>query len=267
MNVAQVKELAPVLKDLQTQINVIAALTIRELQGLMKGYNYGFAWALLEPIMFIAVMRVMRSAFKGLTPPNMPPTTFLILGIVPFYLYVDAIGAVYRSLGEPDNLLKFPRVTPVDVAIASALCDFCIYFVLFCLFMLSASIYEGAWPPENLLKVVLTVIMLWMLGISLGFVVGAASRVFPPVKQFISYYNLVNRMIGGMLFVITMFPSIYWPWLTWNPTIHCSEMLRDGWFVTYTSPVADPVYVLEWILGLLLLGLSLERFQRRMPYA
>jgi hypothetical protein len=44
------------------------------------------------------------------------------------------------------------------------------------------------------------------------------------------------------------------------------EMLRDAWFVTYTSPVADPVYVLEWVLGLMLLGLSLERYQRRMPY-
>ena len=41
---------------------------------------------------------------------------------------------------------------------------------------------------------------------------------------------------------------------------------RDAWFVTYTSPVADPTYIMEWILGLWLLGLSLERFQRRVPY-
>jgi hypothetical protein len=43
-------------------------------------------------------------------------------------------------------------------------------------------------------------------------------------------------------------------------------MMRDAWFVTYTSPVASPAYVMEWILGLLLLGLSLERFVRRVPY-
>jgi capsular polysaccharide transport system permease protein len=255
-----------VIADIRTQINVIAALTIRELQSLMKGYNYGFAWALLEPLMFIAIMRLARSAFKGLTPPNMQPSTFLILGIVPFYLYIQAVGAVYKSISGTDNLLKFPRVTPIDVAIAAALCDFCIYFALFLVFLVFFSIYEGAWPPQDPLAVCLAFIALWMLGMGLGFVVGTAARVFPPLKQFVSYYNLANRMMGGMLFVITMFPSSFWPYFTWNPVLHCMEMLRDAWFVTYTSPVASPAYVMEWILGLWLLGLSLERFQRRVPY-
>jgi capsular polysaccharide transport system permease protein len=255
-----------VLADLKTQFNVIKALTIHELQDAGKAYNYGFAWALLEPIMFIGIMRALRSALKGLTPPDMPPTTFLIVGIVPYYMYLSAMGAVYKSLSEPDKMLQFPRVTPIDVAIAASLRDFCIYFAVYCIFLVPVSIYEGAFPPENALKVFVLYLVIWMLGVSFGFVAGAAARVFPPIKQFISYYNILNRMIGGMLFVITMFPSVYWPYLTWNPTLHCMEMIRDGWFVTYTSPVADPAYVAEWILGLTLLGLSLERYQRRMPY-
>lgn len=254
------------LADLRTQFNVIIALTIRELQQLMKSYNYGFAWALFEPIMFIGLMRVARSAFKGLTPPNMPPSTFIVIGIIPFYMYMNAMQMAYKSVAGPSNMLDFPRVTPVDLAIAAALSDFCIYFTLFCLFAGSFSIYEGAWPPQNGLEVAAVVVLMWLLGISLGLVVGTAARVFPPLKQFVGYYNLVNRMAGGMLFVITMFPSTYWPYFTWNPLLHCSEMIRDAWFVTYTSPVSDPIYVLEWLLGLSLLGLSLERFQRRVPY-
>jgi capsular polysaccharide transport system permease protein len=132
--------------------------------------------------------------------------------------------------------------------------------------LLPISIYDGVFPPENIVKVFCAVIALWMLAVSLGFVAGTAMRVFPPVKQFVSYNNLINRMAGGMLFVVTMFPSEYWPYFTWNPVLHCEEMLRDGWFVTYTSPVADPAFVAECILGMLLLGLSLERYQRRIPY-
>jgi capsular polysaccharide transport system permease protein len=255
-----------VFADIRTQLNVIVALTIRDLQSLMKSYNYGFAWALLEPIMFIGLMRVARSAFKGLTPPDMPPTTFLIVGIIPFYLYVASVSAVYKAVAEPDNMLQFPRVTPIDLAISSALSDFCIYITIYAVFLIPASIYEHVFPPENGLKVIAVVITMWVMGVALGFVVGTAARVFPPIKQFVGYYNLVNRMAGGMLFVITMFPSVYWPYLTWNPILHCSEMIRDGWFVTYTSPVADPMYVFYCILGLLLLGLSLERYQRRVPY-
>jgi len=251
---------------LRTQLRVIATLTIRDLQNLMRGYNYGFAWALLEPVIFIGLMRIARSAFKGLTPPDMPPNTFLILGIVPFYMYNSALGSAYQAISGPDTLLQFPRVTPIDIALGSALSDFCIYFALFLGFVGFFSIYERAWPPQNGLEVLLVFIALWIMGVGLGIVVGTAARVFPPIKQFISYYNLANRMLGGMLFVITMFPSSFWPYFTWNPILHCMEMLRDGWFVTYTSPVASPAYVIEWILGLFLLGLSLERFQRRVPY-
>jgi capsular polysaccharide transport system permease protein len=255
-----------VFADLRTQFNVIVALTVRELQGLGKSYNYGFAWALLEPLMFIAVMRGLRSVLKGLTPPDMPPTTFLMVGIIPFFLYVDALGSIHRTMAKPSSLFQFPRVTPIDVAIAAALTDFCIYAAMIVLLLVPSSIYEGVFPPQNVLKFLMAIMLLWSLGVAWGFVVGAAARVLPPIRQFVSYYNFINRMAGGMLFVITMFPSMYWPYLTWNPVLHCMEMLHDAWFVTYTSPVADPAYVLEWLIGLLLLGLSLERYQRRLPH-
>jgi capsular polysaccharide transport system permease protein len=73
-------------------------------------------------------------------------------------------------------------------------------------------------------------------------------------------------MIAGMFFVITMIPTTFWPYLTWNPLLHLNEFMRDMWFASYTSPVADAGFVAECILGFLLLGLSLERFMRRVPY-
>ncbi len=254
------------LADLRTQLNVIAALTIRGLQSLQRTYNYGFAWALLEPLMFIAILRIARSFLKGLTPGTLPPTTFIVLGIIPSYMFLNAMSSVMKATGDQDKMLQFPRVTPVDIGIASALQSFCIYFVLFLVFVIPSSIIEHAWPPQNVLEVLFALFAMLTLGISLGFVFGAVRRVFPPIKQFVSYYTLANRMIGGMMFVITSIPSVYWPWLTWNPLLHCSEMIRDGWFVQYTSPIASPGFVLEWILGMLLLGLSLERFVRRIPF-
>ena len=96
---------------------------------------------------------------------------------------------------------------------------------------------------------------------------GTAARVFPPVKQFVSYYNSCQS--HGRRHAVRHHDvpiRRYWPYLTWNPVLHCMEMLREGWFVTYTSPVADPDLCPGVVLGLLLLGLSLERYQRRMPY-
>src|SRR5579862_5068029 len=149
-----------VFADLKTQFNVIAALTVRELQGLGKAYNYGFAWALLEPLMFIALMRGLRSVLRGLTPPDMPPTTFIMVGIIPFYLYADSLGSVYKSIAGSNNLVQFPRITPIDIAIASAASDFCLYSAVMLLLLVPASIYEGVFPPQNVLKFLLVLLLL-----------------------------------------------------------------------------------------------------------
>jgi capsular polysaccharide transport system permease protein len=51
--------------------------------------------------------------------------------------------------------------------------------------------------------------------------------------------------------------------IRWNPVLHVIELVRDGWFVSYDSSVANPTYVLAFVLGFLSLGLLLERVVRR----
>lgn len=255
------------LSELRTQFNIIGALTVYDLQGQMKKYNYGYAWVILEPMMFIAFIRLARQFFSPLAPPNdMPPLTFYTLGIIPLFLYMDVMKEVYSAAGTSSKLLQFPRVTPVDLAISCGLSSFCIYFVLFWIFVLPLSIFEGAWPPKNPLGVMETLLALWVFSVALGFVCSAPFRVFPPTSQFVAYTNRAVRMIAGMFFVITMIPTTLWPYLTWNPLLHLNEFMRDSWFASYTSPIADAGYVAECTLGLLVLGLSLERFMRRVPY-
>ncbi len=70
---------------------------------------------------------------------------------------------------------------------------------------------------------------------------------------------------SGAFFVITTLPPGAWPYLDWNPLLHIDELMRVYWFTTYNSPVASPSYLVFCLMGLLVLGLSLERFIRRVP--
>jgi ABC-type polysaccharide/polyol phosphate export permease len=117
------------------------------------------------------------------------------------------------------------------------------------------------------LPVIYGLVSAWMLGIAAGFIISGAYRVFPPTKQFVSYTSFALRISGGMFFCITMIPVAWWPLLSWNPVLQATEMTRDGWFQGYVSPIANPLYIGECILGMLLLGLSIERFMRRVPFA
>ena len=255
------------LKDLKAQIDVLKALTIHNLSGQLSKLNYGYVWLILEPIIYIAFIRLARIAFNPIAPPdNMPPLTFYTLGVIPTFLCFDVIGKTYTTAGASSGLLMFPNVTPVDVALAAALTSFCVYFTMFWILLVPVSIYEGAWPPRDPLALMLTFIGIFLLSTAIGFVLSGAYRVFPLLTKFWAMIHRALKMVSGMFFVITMIPVTFWPYLTWNPLFHLSELIRQSWFSTYTSPIASPLYVSEWTLGSLLLGLSIEKFMRRIPY-
>jgi ABC-type polysaccharide/polyol phosphate export permease len=48
-----------------------------------------------------------------------------------------------------------------------------------------------------------------------------------------------------------------------NPMTHAIELVREGWFPSYTARHVDVAYPLSWILVLAFFGLSLERVARR----
>src|SRR5690242_18994155 len=106
------------LQALSTQISVIAALTIRALQGQMHRYNYGFAWAFVQPILYIVLLRLMHSLYGGFRPPDMPPMTFLVIGVIPHFIYIYPMQETYKAMWGEDALLTLPRVTQFDICVA-----------------------------------------------------------------------------------------------------------------------------------------------------
>jgi capsular polysaccharide transport system permease protein len=197
----------------------------------------------------------------------MTPLTFYTLGVLAVFMSFDVINMVFRAAGSPSALFSFPSVTAIDLALAQSVASFCVYFAIFWVFLLPISIYEGVWPPHDLLELMLAFVGLYLLSVGLGFVLSGVYRVFPMIAKFWAMVTRILRMTSGMFFVITMMPLAIWPYLSWNPILQIAEMLREAWFGTYKSPIADPMYVAAWILGLLLFGLSIERFMRRIPYA
>jgi capsular polysaccharide transport system permease protein len=253
--------------DFRTQFNVLRTLAIHNLQGQMKTYNYGFAWVLLEPIIYIAAFRLVRKLFGGgMTTSGMTPLMFYILGVLPLYFCLNGFKS-YAVLASSSNLLSFPRVTRSDLAIAEGVASFAVYFLLFWLIAVPVSIYEGVWPPQNVIPILFALVVSWVMGLAVGFALSGFYQVFPPLKQFVGYIVFGFRMISGFFFCIVMIPVEYWPYLTWNPLLHITELVRDAWFESYVSPIASPMFVVECAVGLLLLGLSVVRYMRRIPLA
>lgn len=231
----------------------------------MSSYRYGFAWVLLEPLIFIGAFRMMRRAFGSLAQPSgMTPLMFYVLGVFPIFIFFEGMRS-YAIAATKSKLLDFPGVSPLDLTIAKNMSGFAVYFLLFWVLAVTVSNFEGVWPPDNALKITLALLAAWVLGQGVGLVISGGYLFFPPLKQFVGYTNIVVRLISGMFFCITMIPVVFWPYLTWNPLLHVTEMTRDAWFESYVSPVADPRFLFQCVLGTTLLGLLVERSMRRVP--
>jgi capsular polysaccharide transport system permease protein len=248
-------------KALRTQLHVIAALTIRGMQNERKKFKYGYVWAFIQPASMIFILRFMMRA-TGLEPTGMGATTYVVIGVFGIFMFLQTMASTsFRSSRR--GLLIIPRVTTLDMLIANALQAFVLYTILFWLFVIPSSIIDGDWPPEDPLGVQVALIADWLLGLSFAFTVNAMSRYFPPITEFKKFISRTLRLISGMFFTITSLPYWLWPYFTWNPVLHITELMRSYWFTVYTTPIGSLPFVFMWVGGLTLLGLSLERYLRR----
>src|SRR5689334_2878375 len=115
---------------LARQFNIIKALTIHDLQGQMRTYNYGFVWMLLDPLIYIFIFRMARrAAGVSAAAGGMTPFMFFILGMFRLSLYLAGQKAG-MSVERTSNLLLFPRVTAWDVAFAGGVSQLTIYLAV-----------------------------------------------------------------------------------------------------------------------------------------
>jgi capsular polysaccharide transport system permease protein len=253
------------LEAVGSQIRVISALAIREIQNQNNKLEVGLAWAFVEVLLYVAVISLVRVVLRAFMPPNMPPLTFLITGILPWQTFLHTMKSVQSAATKNKNLLSLPIITPLDLVLASAVKELCVYSIVFFALALTSSYYEGVGFPRFPLGIILLYLAAWLMGIGYGLICVPALRMFPPAKWLLTPLLRVGFWTSGLYFVMATLPTTTWPYMTWNPMLHVNELMRTYWFTTYNTPVGSPAYIIECLCGMLLLGLMLERYIRRVP--
>ena len=251
------------LKLINTQIRVIHALALREIQSQQAKLAYGFGWVFFDAFLAFAAMMIIKFAIRGFNRPGVPPVTFLVSGLIPWMMFQTTYHAPGGAIQKGKRLLELPMVTELDLVLASALRIFLVYTILFILLGVIAAIVDGIAPPRFPLGIALLFFFMSLMGIAFGFVLMALSRLYSPAGKFVGFFLRFAMIISGVVFQLTMFPPTIWPYLLWNPLLHVEELLRIYWFSNYQTPGISPLYVAESLLGMSFLGLLLERYMRR----
>ena len=102
---------------------VVFALIMRESRTRYGTSNIGYTWAIIDPLVTLAVFVWAFSALGRTSPVSAPLSVFFVTGIVPLFFWRGAVGQAANAVSASLGLLSYPQVMPADVVIARLLLE------------------------------------------------------------------------------------------------------------------------------------------------
>ena len=252
------------MEAIRKQIQVIAALMLREVRTRFGRLQLGYLWLFLEPLLFVGVFALLFYFIDRPFPAGMPLLLFLATGVVPFMLFRDCMMRSLSAIPSNRQLLTFPQVTPLDLVVGRALLEAATKVIVFIVMVAVGLFLSDTARIENVLLVGFYLLCFALLGFNLGAWLAAFSILFPAIERFTPHF-LVRPAFwtSGLFFTADMLPEVAREYGLINPLLHGTELLRSAFFVEFESNYGDVGYLLMWVFSGLFLGLVAQRAMRK----
>jgi len=251
------------VQALLTQFQVIHALVIRETRTRFGRHRLGYVWALLEPIIFIAIFTGMYKILDRRLPYDLPVIAFLVTGFIPYLAFQKTSMQAMQAINGNKGLLFYPHVRPLDLVAARTVLEIATHVVVFALLMAGAAMIEGVGRIDNLLAATGGLMVGAFLGAALGLVWCGLSVFSKSIERLVGPLMRPLFWMSALFFSTNELPTDARRVLLYNPVLHVVEITRSGWFPGYEVPQVNLLYPAVWIFILFYLGLTLERVARR----
>lgn len=253
----------PLAPALRLQSTIIHALILQDMSRRYANTRLGALTAVIEPVLVVAALYLFRVFLQGqVRVGGMPVALYLVTGFMPGFAFRIVASTVMSAAERKASARMFPQVTSLDVLLASAISSSMVSVGAMLIVFVATAVGLDMMPAD-LLMVFLASWLTCVLGAAVGIVLGVVLRRLPGLRLVISSLLRINFILSGVAFLGTEVPPGLLPYVSWNPTFHAIEMMREGWFRGYVSPVAEPLYILACVTGLVAVGLPLERITNR----
>lgn len=253
---------AELRESLDIMWRVMFAIMIRESRTRYGSSNIGYTWALIDPLIELAVLLAAFTALGRTSPIPVPLSVFLMLGIVPFYLFRTCIGRGASAVSANLGLISYPQVMPADVVLARVLLEIATTLVVFVLFVFGLYMLIGISPamfvgdPTGLLMALLSLIY---FAVGAAFFSSSLSRVLPVWQNIWGYLSRPIWFLSGVFFTLQELPQGARQYMIYNPIAQQLEWIRSAAIPTWESNAYSPFYIVATSTILLVIGLAIDR--------
>jgi lipopolysaccharide transport system permease protein len=204
-------------------------LVLRNLKLRYKQTALGAAWALLQPLLTMAVFTVVFGRLARLGSDGLPYPVFALAALVPWTYFATALAQAGNSLVDQQQLLTkvyFPRFLLPLAAVIAGLVDLAIAFVL----LLVVLWWYGITPSVRLLAAPAFALL------------AAAAALAPGI--WLAALNVRYRDVRHVI------PFLVQIWLFATPVVYSSGLIPERWRPLYRlNPMVGVVDGFRWMVA------------------
>lgn len=231
------------LRSLQIQFRVVAALLMREVITRYGRHNIGFLWLFVEPMLFtigVTTLWTMANISHG---TNIPIAAFALTGYSSVLLWRNMPGRCSGAITPNLSLMYHRHVKVIDVFLSRILLEIAGTTASFIILGMIFTAIGWIKPPEDLLKIILGWFMLAWCGAALALLIGALSERSEIVEKLWHPVAYLLFPLSGAAFMVDWLPTTAQNFVLYLPMVHGVEILREGYFGSSLHAHYDIAYM------------------------
>ena len=216
------------LKAIWEYRELLYFLVWRDLKVRYKQTVIGAGWAILQPLMTMAIFTVVFGTFAKIPSDGIPYPIFAYSALLPWNLFANSLSRGGTSIVGNAQLISkiyFPRLLLPLSGILSPIVDFAISFVILVIMM----IWFGTVPGWGVLALPLFLLLALLTALAVGL--------------WLSALNVRYRDVGYAI------PFLIQLWMFASPIAYPVSLVPEKWRMLYSlNPMVGVIEGFRWAL-------------------
>ena len=222
------------LQELWDYRELVFFLVWRDVKVRYKRAALGIAWALLQPLMTMAIFTIVFGRLAGLPSEGVPYPLFTLAALLPWQLFSGAVtGASNSLIGNSALLTKvyFPRLIVPLASVTATLVDFAVSLLLFAVL----AIGYGHAVPAAVVTLPAFALLALVTAFGIGLWVSALTVKYRDVQYLLPFLMQALLWVSPVAYSTTLVPDgplrvLY----AFNPLVGIVQGFR--WALLGTAP-------------------------------
>ena len=247
------------LGELWEYRDLFKVLVFRDIRVRYKQTVFGAAWAVLQPLLMMAVFTVFLGRLADVPSDGVPYALFAYVGLVPWTFFSQGMGGATNSLVENERLVTkiyFPRLLMPAASSTSYMLDFLIGHVLIVGLMVGFG--RGVGATAVLLPVLALAVLVVILAVGLG--LSALNVRYRDIRYAIPFATQILLFLTPVAYPASLVEGSWRFVYALNPMAGVIDLYR--WALLGTPHLPAPVLLTSAASALALLAVSVWYFQR-----